>query len=66
MSLSTSGWPGGEMVVAVNAAYLHGVLAALVGLDCERVEVVMRGDLSPLTLHAPGYLEVLMPMRVSH
>lgn len=66
MSLSTAGWPGGEMAVAVNAAYLHGVLAALVGLDCERVEVVMRGDLSPLTLHAPGYLEVLMPMRVSH
>lgn len=66
ITLDTSGWTGGEMAVAVNAAYLHGALAALVGLGCERVEVVMRGDLEPLTLHGPGYLEVVMPMRVSH
>lgn len=54
-------YAGGPLTIAANARYLLDVLTAL---DEDEVTLEMGGDLDPIAIKAPGFVGVVMPMRV--
>lgn len=54
-------YAGGPLTIGANARYLLDVLTAL---DEDEVTLELGGDLDPMVVKAPGFVGVVMPMRI--